>query len=56
MPAPPSLVDAASRLGLRPVQLAQAIREGNGGAGAGGEVLVGHGKIEELTPEGRGVG
>ena len=43
MPAAPlSLADAASRPGLRPVRLLQAIREGEVAAvrGRGGELLI----------------
>jgi hypothetical protein len=48
--APLSLADAASQLGIRPVQLAQAIREGKVATvrGRGGELLVAHDKLERV--------
>jgi hypothetical protein len=48
--APLSLADAASQLGIRPVQLAQAIREGRVATvrGRGGELLVAHDEFERV--------
>ena len=55
MPAAPlSLADAASHLGIRPVELAQAIREGKVATvhGRGGELLVAHEEVERVRREG----
>ena len=54
--APPSPPDAASQLGLRPVQLAQAIRKGRVATvcGRGGELLVAHEEVERVRREGVG--
>ncbi len=48
--APLSLADAASQLGIRPVQLAQAIREGKVATvrGRGGELLIAHDELERV--------
>jgi hypothetical protein len=55
--APLSLADAASQLGIRPVQLAQAIREGKVATvrGRGGELLIAHDELERVRREGVGV-
>ena len=47
-PAPLSLADAASQLGIRPVEFAQAIREGKVATvrGRGGELLIAHEEME----------
>jgi hypothetical protein len=56
-PAPLSLADAASQLGVRPVQLAQAIREGKMATvrGRGGELLVALDELERVRRVGVGV-
>jgi hypothetical protein len=48
--APLSLADAASQLGIRPVQLAEAIREGKVATvrGRGGELLVAYDELERV--------
>ncbi len=48
--APLSLADAASQLGIRPVQLAQAVREGKVATvrGRGGELLIAHDELERV--------
>jgi hypothetical protein len=48
--APLSLTDAASQLGVRPVNLAQAIREGKVATvrGRGGELLVEREEVERV--------
>jgi hypothetical protein len=48
--APLSLADAASQLGVRPVQLAQAIREGKVATvhGRGGELLIAQDELERV--------
>jgi hypothetical protein len=53
--APLSLADAASQLGIRPVQLAQAIREGKVAVvhGRRGE-LAAHEELERVRREGSG--
>jgi hypothetical protein len=53
-PAPLSLADAASQLGIRPVQLAQAIREGRVATirGRGGELLIAHDELERVGRDG----
>jgi hypothetical protein len=55
-PAPLSLPDAASQLGIRPVQLAQAIREGKVATirGRGGELLIAQDELERVRREGVG--
>jgi hypothetical protein len=52
--APLSLADAASQLGVRPVQLAQAIREGKVATvrGRGGELLIAREELERVRREG----
>jgi hypothetical protein len=55
VPAPPlSLADAASQLGIRAVELAQAIREGRVATvhGRGGEMLIAHEEVERVRREG----
>jgi hypothetical protein len=56
-PAPVTLDDAASQLGIRPVELAQAIREGKVATvrGRGGELLIAHEEMERVRREGVGV-
>ena len=51
--APHSLADAASQLGVRPVHLAQAIREGKVATvrGRGGELLIAHEELERVRRE-----
>jgi hypothetical protein len=48
--APLSLADAASQLGIRPVHLAQAIREGKVATvrGRRGEILIAHDDLERV--------
>jgi hypothetical protein len=48
--APLSLADAASQLGIRPVELAQAIREGKVATvrGRGGELLIAGEEVERV--------
>jgi hypothetical protein len=43
-------VDVASQLGVRPVELAQAIREGRVATvhGRGGELLIAHDELERV--------
>ena len=52
--APISLADAAAHLGIRPVQLAEAIREGKVATvrGRGGELLIAHDEVERVRREG----
>ena len=52
--APLSLADAASQLGVLPVELAQAIREGKVATvrGRGGEMLITHDELERVRCEG----
>jgi hypothetical protein len=52
--APLSLADAASQLGIRPVELEQANREGRVATvrGRSGELLVTHEEVERLRREG----
>jgi hypothetical protein len=52
--APLSLADAASQLGIRPVELAQAVREGKVATlrGRGGELLVARDEVERVRREG----
>jgi len=54
--APLSLADAASQLGIRPVELAQAIREGKVATihGRGGELLIAHEEVGRVRREGVG--
>jgi hypothetical protein len=54
--APLSLADAASRLGIRAVQLAQAIREGKVATvrGRAGELLVAQDELERVRRDGVG--
>jgi len=56
--APRSLADAASLLGIRPVELAQAVREGKVATvrGRGRQLLVAHEEMERVRREGVGVG
>ena len=51
--APLSLADAAAQLGVRPVQLAQAVREGKLATvrGRGGELLIAHDELERVRRE-----
>ena len=55
-PAPLSLADAASQLGIRPVQLAEAVREGKVATvrGHGGELLVAQDELERVSRDGLG--
>ena len=55
-PAPLSLADAASQLGIRPVQLAEAVREGKVATvrGRGGELLVAQDELERVSRDGLG--
>jgi hypothetical protein len=55
--APLSLADAASQLGIRQVQLAEAIREGKVATvrGRGGELLVAHEEFERVRRDEVGV-
>jgi hypothetical protein len=55
-PAPLSLADAASQLGIRPVQLGQAIREGKVATvhWRGGELLIEHDELERVRRNGVG--
>jgi hypothetical protein len=52
--APLSLADAASHIGIRPVQLAQAIREGKVATvrGRGGVLLIAQDELERVRREG----
>ena len=55
VPAPPlSLADAASQLGVRPVQLAQAVREGKVATvrGRGADLLIAQDELERVRREG----
>jgi hypothetical protein len=56
--APLSLADAASQLGIRPVQLAQAIRESKVATvrGRGGEVMIAQDVLERVTRDGTDCG
>ena len=53
-PAPLTLAEAASQLGIRPVELAQAIREGRVATvrGRRGELLIAHDELERVRREG----
>ena len=55
-PAPLSLTDAASQLGLRPVQLAQAVQEGKIVTirGRHGKLLIAQDELERARREGVG--
>jgi hypothetical protein len=55
-PAPLSLADAASQLGIRPGELAEAIRESKVATihGRGGELLIAHDELERARREGVG--
>jgi len=54
--APHGLADAASQLGIRPVELAQAVREGKVATirGRGGDLLVAYEEVERVRREGVG--
>jgi len=51
---PPRRSDASSQLGIRPVELAQAIREGKVATvhGRGGELLIAHDELERVRRDG----